>query len=229
MITLPSFLAVPVSLGSGFNPASYAASFSWWAARLHPAQADGSAVTSTLDRGNQGRNMVTSSGMTYASAALGGLPVFYGGSGTNYLATANNPDAWAQPLTFALVAKRLAGGSTSNVLTTGFNANDRIGWINSGSQRLVTSNNVNGILPGSPLNWMALIWVAHGANSFAYTNGVKTSMPSMGAAGTRANNDWRLLGGWTAECVIWRSALSDAQASAACAALMATYGASNFA
>lgn len=213
---------------AGFNPATYGANFVWWAARRHPVQADGSAVTSSLDYGNQGRNLVTSSGITYAANALGGLPVFFGSSGTNYLATAVNPDAWAQPLTYALVARRLAAGSTANVLTTGFNANDRIGWINSGVNRFVSSNNISAILPGNAVNWMALVWVANGSSSFAYTNGAKTNMPGMGSAGTRSNNDWRLSGGWIAECVIWRSALSDAQASAACADLLGTYGAGNF-
>jgi hypothetical protein len=166
--------------------------------------------------------------MTYAANALGGRPVFYSAYAANYLATANNVDAWNQPLTFALVAKRLAGGSTADVLRTGFNANARIGWINAGVNRFVSSNNVGTFLPGSPVNWMALIWVANGSSSFAYTNGVKTNMPTMGTVGTRAGNAWTLYGGWTAEAVIWRSALSDAQASAACADLLGTYGAGNF-
>lgn len=216
---------------SGFNPATYGSNFVWWAARLHPVQADGSAVTSSLDYGNQGRHLVAASGsVTYAANALGGRPVFFGAAGgTTGLGTAVNVDAWAQPLTYAVIARRLAAGSTSDVLITGFNANDRIGWVNSGTQRFVSSSNVIGFLPGNPVNWMALVWVADGVNSFAYTSGVKTSMPTMGTAGTRANNAWGFRGGWFAEAVIWRSALSDAQASAACADLMATYGATNFA
>lgn len=185
MITLPQFMGSrrPSVSVATFDPSTYGADYSWWAARLE-SFSDGALVATWTDRGSGALTVTGASGQqpvfktSTDPVSPNGQPFIRWTSGNRLL---NAATGITGPWTGAIVCRPTALGSTNNVPLIGgtgasFTTGLKMG-SSSGNQALLRTGNTIAIAftptnpfgagynPISPIGWQVVIGTFHIGNA----------------------------------------------------------------